>query len=377
MHVNRYCLQALSALAMVLFSTLFPIMQAYAENSQFSTGISVNEQLQKLYPQVNYNDITKIEKGNALSLKIMTTLGQGLNLEGDEFYAKLNRDYMQDGKLLLPKGTIVHGSIVNIAQAKRLKRNGHMNMKFDYLITPDGREIPIQGNSSTRESPWKTTAKTVGTSIGYGLGGGVLGAVTLIKVGGLGLVAATEGYALAIGAGLGAAGGIAYNLLQEGESALLQTGAEVQIKLAEGMALPSMNVPEVHTEDVKLPGLSVGVIGYEVKKDPFGQEKEILLTLDISNRTPHQFSMMDMALMDEDQRLFYPSPFGDTGLWFTAIGPNTHARGNMSFMVDDPTQQLFLVFYQRYTRELLAKIAVDERAAVQHQEQRKRKRRNG
>jgi hypothetical protein len=368
-HTQATCLLVLSLLALHGTAPL-----AMAENPTFKSGITVDKELRTRFPQVNYDDMVNVEKGDALSLKIMTTVGQGLNIEGDEFYAKLNRDYVQDGKILLPKGTIVHGSIQDITQAKRLKRNGHMSMKFDYMITPDGREIPIQGNSTTRENAFKTTAKAVATSVGYGVGGGVLGAVTLIKVGGLGLVAATEGYALAIGAGLGALGGIGYNLLQEGESAMLQTGAEVQIKLEEGMVLPSVTLPEVSLNDVVLPGLKVNVLGYKLDKDPFGENKEVTLSLDISNRTKHQFSMMDMAIMDEDQRLFYPSPFGDTGLWFTQIAPNTHLRGNMSFSVEDPSQQLSLVFYQRYTRELLAKIAIDERDAIKQREQLKKRR---
>jgi hypothetical protein len=49
-------------------------------------------------------------------------------------------------------------------------------------------------------------------------------------------------------------------------------------------------------------------------------------------------------------------------LWFNKIDPNTRLKGNVSFNVDDPTQQLYLVFYKRYTRQVLAKIALDDRA---------------
>ena len=85
------------------------------------------------------------------------------------------------------------------------------------------------------------------------------------------------------------------------------------------------------------------------------------MTLDVSNATTNTFTMMDVAVMDEDQRTFFASPFGDTGLWFNKIDPNTRLKGNVSFNVDDPTQQLYLVFYKRYTRQVLAKIALDDR----------------
>jgi hypothetical protein len=97
-------------------------------------------------------------------------------------------------------------------------------------------------------------------------------------------------------------------------------------------------------------------------KDPFGENKEITLTLDVSNATPYSFSVMDMAVGDEDGRTFYASPFGDTGLWFSKIDPNTRLKGNLSFNVDDPTQQLYLIFYKRYTHQILSKIALNDRS---------------
>jgi hypothetical protein len=328
----------------------------------YRTGVTVTEALQKRFPQVNYQDLHRLEEKQALDLKIVTTVGEGLNRVGDEFYAKLSRDYTHNGQLILPKGTIVHGSIVDITGAKRMARDGHMSMKFDYLITPDGREIPIEGAGNTADGKVKAGAKVVATSAGYALGGGVIGAVTALKYGGLALVAATNGYSLAIGAGVGAVGGLAYNLLREGESALLQTGTEMKIKLKEGMVLPSMTMPDLSEEDIRLSGLDVKLLGFQLAKDPFGENKEITLTLDVSNATPYSFSVMDMAVGDEDGRTFYASPFGDTGLWFSKIDPNTRLKGNLSFNVDDPTQQLYLIFYKRYTHQILSKIALNDRS---------------
>ncbi len=360
--------QAVLALFLAVMWTTSPL--ALLANSKpngsadapYRTGVSVTEELQKRFPQVNYNDLHTVDEKNALDLKIITTVGEGLSLEGDEFYAKLSKDYTSNGKLLLPRGTIVHGVISDITSAKRMARNGHMSMKFDYLITPDGREIPITGSSSTYDGKFKTGAKVVATSLGYAAGGGIIGAVATLRFGGIALVAASNGYALAAGAGVGALGGLAYNLLREGESAMLQTGTEMKIKLSEDMVLPSMMLPEVREEELRLQGLKVDLLGFRLGKDPFGENREITVTLDISNVTDQSFSSMDMALMDEDGRLFYASPFGDTGLWFSKIEPNAHIRGNLSFNVDDPTQDLYLVFFKRYTREIISKTLLDDRA---------------
>jgi hypothetical protein len=345
----------------------------------YKGSISVTEQLKRKYPTVNYDDMVAVEEGETLDVKIASILGDGLNVEGDEFYGKLSKDYTVKGKLLLPKGTVIHGSIEAITPARRMGRNGHIAMKFDYLITPDGREIPIEGDGSTLKSKAGETATAVAKVAGFTLGGGVIGAVVALRAGGLALAAASNGYTLGIGAGVGAAGGLAMGLMHKGESALLQPNTELKIKLGENMKLPSMQVTNGSVDTVALAGLTVNILGYRLQNDAFGQRREITLSVDMSNQTPHSFSTFDMALMDEDGRIFYPSPFGDTGLMFGKLSSNARLKGNLSFNVEDANLQHYLVFYSQYPRAVVAKVAVDERATpalVMSKQQRKLERQN-
>jgi hypothetical protein len=345
----------------------------------YKGSISVTEQLKRKYPTVNYDDVVSVQQGETLDIKISSILGDGLNVEGDEFYGKLSRDYTIKGKLLLPKGTVIHGSIETITPARRMGRNGHIAMKFDYLITPDGREIPIEGDGSTLKSKAGETATAVAKVTGFALGGGVIGAVVALRAGGLALAAASSGYTLGIGAGVGAVGGLAMGLMHKGESALLQPNTELKIKLGENMKLPSMQVSNGSVDAIALQGLDVKVLGYRLQKDAFGERREITLSVDMSNQTPNSFSTFDMALMDEDGRVFYASPFGDTGLMFGKLAANARMKGNLSFNVEDANLQHYLVFFSQYPREVVAKVAVDERVApalVMSKEQRKLERQN-
>lgn len=308
--------------------------------------------------QVNEDDIREIEAGTDLEMTVTTALTPAVSVEGDEFFAKITKDYEVNGKVVIPKGTLCHGVITEAEGPRRAGRNSYIMSKFDYLITPDGREIPIEGNFSTKKSKAKTVAKVVGRSAGFTAVGGAVGALMVLKYGGLAAIAASNGYALAGGAAIGGAAGLVSSLVTKGKYKMIQPGAELKIKLQEGLSLPTMDIPDESAQNFAPEGLNVDVLGMQIGKDPFGEPTEITLSLDMVNQTEHTFTFFDIALQDEFGSLFYPSAFGDTALWFRKFKPNTKMTGNLSFSVDSPRETHYLVFFKRYTREPVAKIAI-------------------
>lgn len=311
-------------------------------------------------PTVNTNDIKEIAPGATLDMVISTAVTAGVNVEGDEFFGKVSKDYTVDGKVVIPKGTIVHGLVEQMVGPKRAGRNGYISTKFDYMVTPDGREILIEGKNTTRDSAGKAAAKVVGRAAGFTLGGGVVGAVMVMKYGGMAAVAATNGYALAGGAALGGALGLTSAMVSKGHSAMIQPGAEIRVKLADDLRLPTVNMPDASAQNYALDGLKVKVMGMRYDKDPFGEPNEITISLDVDNKTENTFSTFEIGLEDEYGNIFYPSPFGDTGMWFSKITPNSHAANNLTFNVDNVKNQHKLVFFKQYSREPLAKIALTD-----------------
>ena len=51
--------------------------------------------------------------------------------------------------------------------------------------------------------------------------------------------------------------------------------------------------------------------------------------------------------MNENNAIYYASPFGDAGMWFKKIPPNASLNGKVSFSVDNPSQKLWLVFFDK------------------------------
>lgn len=336
--------------------------QAFAEegNNTVLKGSVIQTNKKNTSPTVNENDIKEIQSGSTVDMVISTAVTTGVNVEGDEFFGKISKDYCVDGKVVIPKGTIVHGLVQEMEGPKRAGRNGHITTKFDYLITPDGREISIDGGSTTKDPKLKAAAKVVGRATGYTAIGGVAGAVMVMKYGGIAAVAASEGYALAGGAAVGGAIGLTAAMLTKGKNAMLQPGAEIRVKLSEELKLPTMNMPDASAENYALEGLKVKVMGLRFDKDPFGEPTEINMTLDVTNHTENTFSTFEIGLEDEYGNMFYPSPFGDTGMWFSKITPNTHITSNITFNVDNIKAAHKLVFFKQYSREPLAKIALTD-----------------
>jgi hypothetical protein len=307
-------------------------------------------------PTVNTGDVRVVAPGTVLELYLSTEIEGDVTKEGDEFFGRISKDVLVDGRVVIPKGTVVHGVLSTLEGPKRAGRNGYITARFDYLITPDGREVPIEGNSTTRDSKGKAAAKVVGRAAGYTAVGGVVGTVIVLQYGGLAAAVASHGSALAGGAAIGGAAGLTIAMLMKGKSVMLQPGAEMHVILSEPLKLPTMTMPDETAEDFSIPGLKVKVARMRIDHHPSGGVSEITLTLDILNQTENTFSTFEIGLEDELGNVFFPSPLGDT----VKIKPSSHLNSNITFSVDNGKSRHKLVFFKPYSREPLAKFALTD-----------------
>lgn len=311
-------------------------------------------------PTVNTDDVRMVESGTVLDLVLSSEISPGETLKGDEFVGKICKDVLVDGGVVLPYGTLVHGVLTSMEEPKRAGRNGYMTARFDFLITPDGREVPIEGNSTTRDPKGKAAAKVVGRAAGYTALGGVIGTLLVLKYGGLAAAAASHGTALAGGAAIGGAVGLTTAMVLKGKSVMLQPGSEVHVQLREPLKLPTMTMPDVTADDFSFPGLTVKVSGMRVDRHPLGEMSEITLMLDILNQTEYAFSTFEVGLENEQGHVFLRSPLCDTNMWFSKIEPGSHLNNKITFSVDNVKSRYKLVFFKPYSREPLAKYALTD-----------------
>lgn len=85
----------------------------------------------------------RIPAGTFFTLEFMQPVNTFSGSEGDSFVAKLKTDFSTETSVVLPTGSIVRGSIDRVNSAKRLSRGAKLYLDFDHVVTPTGRQIPL------------------------------------------------------------------------------------------------------------------------------------------------------------------------------------------------------------------------------------------
>ena len=313
-------------------------------------------QLQK---ELFTGEIELLEKKDVIRMTVSQVLDANINMEGDEFFAEVTGEVAGDKGVIIPKGTIAHGKITQSVDAKRMGRSGWIALDFDYLITPDGREIPIEGKMSTKLHPAAETAKIIAQDVGYTAAGGVVGGFLALNWLGLEAAIASQGYTLAGGAAVGGAVGLGMALIRKGSDVLIAPGDEIRVKINTSVPLPVYRTEALEQHELFYPGLDIMISDIAHEKDPFGELNTITLTVMITNMSDKTFSGLDMALVNDYNSVFRPSVFGDTKIMFKQIKPGDKIAGRVSFSVDNIDRSFWLTFYDRRNGTALSKISVD------------------
>jgi hypothetical protein len=163
--------------------------------------------------------------GSFVRARLTTALNSASTLKGAPVEAILSQPLFDGNRLLLPQGSRLRGSVVQVAPARFMSRNGQLRMVFHELLPPEGPggivvaqrvEASLEGVQSAAPSAVKldveggaeagspksryllTTISVGLAAVSVGIGGDTLGDTTERAAGGAG------GYKL-IGIALGAA----------------------------------------------------------------------------------------------------------------------------------------------------------------------------
>ncbi|MDD3593229.1 MAG: hypothetical protein PHX18_01220 [Candidatus Gastranaerophilales bacterium] len=302
---------------------------------------------------------TVLDKGTVVKMVVANIINTENNVRGDEFFAQITNEIKTEDGVVVPAGSVAHGTIIEIVNSKRFSRDANVTLNFDYIVTPDGREIPIEARMTTKRNPVANAAKVTATHAGYTLGGGALGGLLALQMFGLPAAVASQGYTVIGGAGVGGAVGLAVAMSKKGNEVLLAQGDEINVKLTEKTKLRVMKESALLDNEFFNENLDVRITNITYEKDPFGEPNTITLTLSIVNKTDRQLSTFDMALMNDTKAVFHASPFSDTDLWFKKLSPNSRMAGKISFNIENPKQKLWFVFFDGKNRKMLLKISLD------------------
>ena len=85
----------------------------------------------------------RIQEGTIFQLEFLQPVSTFSGCEGDSFTATLKNELTTDTNVILPAGSVVRGSINKVNTAKRFSRGAKLYLDFDHVVTPNGRQIPL------------------------------------------------------------------------------------------------------------------------------------------------------------------------------------------------------------------------------------------
>jgi hypothetical protein len=124
--------------------------------------------------------------GSLVHAVLLTPLNSATTLKSADVEAELSRPLIDQGRLILPAGTHLRGTVLQVRPARRLHRNGQLRITFREVVLPNGtvhtvdtRLQGIQSDSAdnaqldseggTKSTDSKTRYLSTGASVGLAL----------------------------------------------------------------------------------------------------------------------------------------------------------------------------------------------------------------
>lgn len=136
----------------------------------------------------------------------------------DPVEARVTRDLRVGGRVAIPAGSLVHGTVTEVERGGKLRERARLAVRFHTVVLGNGDKLTLRTDTVTREgaSPGRESAAKIG---GAAIGGAILGAI----LGG--------GKGAAIGAGVGAGSGTAAVVAGDRNVVTIPAGSTVSVRI--------------------------------------------------------------------------------------------------------------------------------------------------
>lgn len=156
---------------------------------------------------VNSDAPGTIPVGQEMDVRLQSTLSSETATVEQRFEATTAADLRQDGRVIVPAGSVVRGVVSGVDKAGRIERTGRLTLSFDTLEVR-GRNVPIRATATQvfQSGGLREEGETAGVGAGVGgivggILGGLRGALIGAVIGAGGAIAATEGKDIVLPAG--------------------------------------------------------------------------------------------------------------------------------------------------------------------------------
>ncbi|MBM3748123.1 MAG: hypothetical protein FJW34_20245, partial [Acidobacteria bacterium] len=173
-----------------------------------------------------------VEPGTRIPLSLINSISTKHSAPGDRLYLETAFPIVIDGRMVIPPGSYVAGTVTDVKRPGRVKGRGELHVRFDSLTLPNGvtrdfrariggldgrggEELDRAEGRVKSEGNKSGDARTVGEATAAGASVGVIA----------GHAAGRTGTGAGVGAAAGAAAGLVGVLLSRGPDAILAKGS--------------------------------------------------------------------------------------------------------------------------------------------------------
>ncbi|MDE0621636.1 MAG: hypothetical protein OXH83_08210 [Bryobacterales bacterium] len=183
-----------------------------------------------------------VPAGTRVPLVMINSISSKHSEAGDPVYLESVYPVVVDGRIMIPAGTNVSGTVIHSRRPGRVKGRGQLGIRLEQMILPNGvirdlsgRPSALDGRSPDNFDRETGTVKSPGTK-GEDAGDIANTTATGASIGTIaGAIGGRTGTGLGIGSAAGAAAGLAKVLLTRGADAMLDRGTHIEMLLEQDL----------------------------------------------------------------------------------------------------------------------------------------------
>lgn len=187
---------------------------------------SINLETKTKPAKILTGSVIEIPEGTTFLITFDSGINSGSLEKNDKLIASLTKDFIYNGSLIAPAGSLVYGNATYAKNAGYAYGSGALEINFNQIMTPDGNIIEVSTEKIYIEEKSERTKKMTRDMLIGALGSMVIGTIFTAIGGG-----DYWGRNMLIYGGLGAAGGGIRGGLQRGEDVDIPDGTIIELKL--------------------------------------------------------------------------------------------------------------------------------------------------
>ena len=186
--------------------------------------------------------VVYVPQGTVVNIQLQSGISSGSLDENDRLTAILPENWVYNGNLIAPAGSLVYGTAIDATPAGYAYGSGAMELIFDKIMTPDGQVYNINAEKIRLEAD-SSRGKNMTRDVLVGAGIGLLAGLLMTALG-ANFYGGDNNYAQAmlIYGAAGAAGGGIKGVASRGDDVSIDPNTVIQLKLLEPLQVVPQNV---------------------------------------------------------------------------------------------------------------------------------------